>query len=120
MRWPRAICGRVSQWIKTLDLISQAGFINSVLYTDLCNEWPGEDWAPFVKPHMTYGDWDKPASLDYMHKAIAMVRAHYPQIPLLFSCAEDRPESYLEHDLSDFDLLHPSSLVSTDWFARLM
>jgi hypothetical protein len=58
MRWPRAICGRVSQWIKTLDLISQAGYIDSIRYTDLCNEWPGEDWAPFVKPHMTYGDWD--------------------------------------------------------------
>jgi hypothetical protein len=39
MRWPRAICGRVSQWIKTLDLISQAGYIDSILYTDLCNEW---------------------------------------------------------------------------------
>jgi hypothetical protein len=96
-----------ANWIKTLDLISQAGYIDSVLYTDLCNEWPGDDWAPFVKPHMTYGDWDKPASLDYMHKAIALVRAHYPHMPLLFSCAEDRPGNYLEHDLSDFDLLDP-------------
>lgn len=96
-----------ANWIKTLDLIAQAGYIDSIFYTDLCNEWPGEDWAPFVNPHMTYGDWDKPASLDYMHKAIALVRAHYPQMPLLFSFAEDRPESYLEHDLSDFDLLDP-------------
>ena len=96
-----------ANWIKTLDLIAQAGYIDCILYTDLCNEWPGEDWAPFVKPHMTYGDWEKPASLDYMHKAIALVRARYPQMPLLFSCAEDRPENYLEHDLSDFDLLDP-------------
>jgi hypothetical protein len=96
-----------ANWIKTLDLIAQAGYIDSILYTDLCNEWPGEDWAPFVNPRLTYGDWGKPASLDYMHKAIALVRAHYPQMPLLFSCAEDRPESYLEHDLSDFDLLDP-------------
>jgi len=96
-----------ANWIKTLDLISQAGYIDCILYTDLCNEWPGDDWAPFVKPHMTYGDWDKPASLEYMHKAIALVRAKYPQMPLLFSCAEDRPENYLDHDLSDFDLLDP-------------
>jgi hypothetical protein len=96
-----------ANWIKTLDLIAQAGYIDSILYTDLCNEWPGEDWAPFVKPPLTYGDWDKPASLDYMHKAITLVRARYPHIPLLFSCAEDRPENYLEHDLSDFDLLDP-------------
>jgi hypothetical protein len=96
-----------ANWIKTLDLISEAGYIDSILYTDLCNEWPGDDWAPFVKPHLTYGDWDKPASLDYMHKAIAPVRAKYPQMPLLFSCAEDHPESYLAQDLSDFDLLDP-------------
>ena len=96
-----------ANWIKTLDLISEAGHIDSILYTDLCNEWPGEDWAPFVKPHVTYGDWDKPASLAYMHKAIALVRAKYPQMPLLFSCAEDRPESYLAQNLGDFDLLDP-------------
>ena len=96
-----------ANWIKTLDLISQAGYIDSILYTDLCNEWPGDDWAPFVKPHMSYGDWDKPASLDYMHKAITLVRARYPQMPLLFSCATGEPEGYLAHDMSDFDLLDP-------------
>jgi hypothetical protein len=96
-----------ANWIKTLDLISQAGYIDSILYTDLCNEWPGDDWAPFVKPHLSYGDWDQPASLEYMRKAIALVRAHYPQMPLLFSCAEGHPEAYLAQDLSDFDLLDP-------------
>jgi hypothetical protein len=40
----------------------------------------GDDWAPFVKPHMTYGDWNKPVSLEYMHKAIALVRAQYSLI----------------------------------------
>jgi sugar-binding cellulase-like protein len=96
-----------ANWIKTLDLISQAGLLDSILYTDLCNEWPGDDWAPFVKPHMSYGDWDQPASLDYMHKAIALVRSHYPRMPLLFSCATGEPEGYLKQDLSDFDLLDP-------------
>jgi hypothetical protein len=95
-----------ANWIKTLDLISQAGYIDSILYTDLCNEWPGDDWAPFAKP-LNYGDWIKPSSLDYMHKAISLVRAKYPNMPLLFSCAENNPERYLEHDLSDFDLLDP-------------
>ena len=96
-----------ANWIKTLDLISQAGHIDSILYTDLCNEWPGDDWAPFVMPHMTYGDWDKPASLDYMRKAIVLVRARYPHMPLLFSCSTDNPEGFLAHDLSYFDLLDP-------------
>ena len=95
-----------ANWIKTLDLISHAGLIDSILYTDLCNEWPGENWAPFMKP-LTYGDWYKPSSLDYMHKAIALVREKYQQMPLLFSCAESRPDNYLEHDLQNFDLLDP-------------
>jgi hypothetical protein len=96
-----------ANWIKTLDLIAQAGLIDSILYTDLCNEWPGQDWAPFVKPPLTYGQWDNPASLDYMQKAIALVRAKYPAMPLLFSIATGSMQSYLDHDLSDFDLLDP-------------
>ena len=95
-----------ANWIKTLDLIEQAGLIDSILYTDLCNEWPGADWAPFMKP-LTYGDWDKPASLDYMQKAISLVRAKYPAMPLFFSVASGNTQSYLEHDLADFDLLDP-------------
>jgi hypothetical protein len=95
-----------ANWIKTLDLVSQAGLLDSILYADLCNEWPGEDWAPFMKP-LTYGDWGKPASLDFMHKAIALVRANYPSIPLFFSIATGPSPSLLNNDLSDFDLLDP-------------
>ena len=96
-----------ANWIRTLDLIAQAGLIDSILYTDLCNEWPGEDWAPFMKPALTYGQWDNPASLDYMRKAIELVRAKYPTMPLLFSVASGDMQSYLDHDLADFDLLDP-------------
>jgi hypothetical protein len=96
-----------ANWIKTLDLISQAGLIDAILYTDLCNEWPGKGWAPFMKPSMSYGEWDHPASLDYMHKAIALVRAKYPAMPLFFSVATGKMQSFLNHDLSEFDLLDP-------------
>jgi hypothetical protein len=96
-----------AQWIKTLEMIEGAGLLDSILYTDLCNEWPGDAWAPFMKPHLEFGEWDHPASLEFMHRAIAMVRARFPKIPLFFSCSSDRVENYLEHDLSDFDLLDP-------------
>jgi hypothetical protein len=95
------------QWVKTLDMIAGAGLLDSVLYTDLCNEWPGDAWAPFMKPHLNFGEWDHPASLDFMHRTIALVRAHYPKMPLFFSCSSDRVENYLEQDLTDFDLLDP-------------
>ncbi len=94
-----------ANWIKTLDLISSAGLIDSILYTDLCNEWPGDDWAPFMKP-LTYGQWDKVRSLDFMHKSIALVRAKYPSMPLFYSIATS-PGQLTGPDLSDFDLLDP-------------
>jgi sugar-binding cellulase-like protein len=44
---PEVLAG---QWLKTLDLIADAGLLYTILYTDLCNEWPENDWAPFLKP----------------------------------------------------------------------
>ena len=96
-----------AQWVKTLDLIAAAGLLDTILYVDLCNEWPGDAWAPFMKPHLNFGEWDHPASLEFMHRAISLVRASYPRIPLFFSSSSGRVENYLEHDLSDFDLLDP-------------
>lgn len=93
-----------AQWIKTLDTIASAGLLDAILYVDLCNEWPGVDWAPFVKPAMTYGDWHKPESMAWMHKSIALVREKYPQLPLQFSFAGD-PAPATKQELSDFDLL---------------
>ena len=95
-----------ANWIRTLDMIAEAGLIDSILYTDLCNEWPGADWAPFMKP-LTYGQWADPRSLDFMHKSIALVRAKYPSIPLFYSIATGPDPDLLNHDLSDFDLLDP-------------
>jgi hypothetical protein len=93
-----------AQWIKTLDTVRDAGLLDAILYVDLCNEWPGQDWAPYVKPKMTYGDWQKPESLAWMHKAIALVREKYPDLPLQFSFAGD-PTPATKQDMSDFDLL---------------
>jgi hypothetical protein len=96
-----------AQWVKTLDLIAAACLLDTILYTDLCNEWPGDAWAPFMKPHLNFGEWDHPASLGFMHRAISLVRVKYPRMPLFFSCSSGRVENYLEHDLSDFDLFDP-------------
>jgi Sugar-binding cellulase-like len=44
---PEVLAG---QWLKTLDLLADAGILETILYTDLCNEWPENDWAPFLRP----------------------------------------------------------------------
>lgn len=94
-----------ANWIKTLDLIRDAGMIDSILCVDLCNEWPGEDWAPFMKP-LSYGQWTDPRSLDFMHKSIALVREEYPSLPLFYSVATSA-DQLIGPDLRDFDLLDP-------------
>ena len=38
-------------WLRTLREVGAAGLLDSVLYVDLCNEWPLGCWAPFFKPH---------------------------------------------------------------------
>lgn len=90
-------------WIRTLEAIQSAGLLSALLYVDLCNEWPGDLWAPFLSPHLDWGDWKNPVSLDFMRRALAKVRAAFPGIPLLFSLDNDRVEDYLDHPLPDFD-----------------
>lgn len=100
-------------WIKTLSVIKDAGLIDNILYTDLCNEWPGDIWAPYFSPKMTWGDWQHESSKKYMEKAIKLVRKNYPDMPLLFSFDNDRVENYLENDLQYFDLFEHHIWAST-------
>lgn len=38
-------------WLATLRSIEEEGLLDTILYVDLCNEWPGDSWAPFsLKP----------------------------------------------------------------------
>lgn len=34
-------------WLTTLRSIEEDGLLDTILYVDLCNEWPGDSWAPF-------------------------------------------------------------------------
>ena len=71
-------------WIDTLRLIEDAGLMDVILYVDLCNEWPGDFWAPFFTndpPWMTWSCWHTDASMAYMRKAIRLVRNAYPHLP---------------------------------------
>jgi hypothetical protein len=90
-------------WVAVIDLVKSAGLLDTILYVDLCNEWPLINWASFF--HEADGpDWSKPASLDYMHRAITAVRASYPQLPLLFSFCNEETDQYLKTPLPDFDM----------------
>ena len=91
-------------WLTTLGVIEQAGLLDAILWTDLCNEFPGNIWAPFLQPEAEWGRWDTPHALDFMERSLAVVRAAYPDMALLYSFDNDRVETYLDHELADFDL----------------
>lgn len=95
-------------WIKTLDHLKAAGLLNSILYVDLCNEWPGDLWSPFFTndpPNKTWGYWHTPASMQFMRTSLELVRQAYPQVPLCYSFTGGEPALYAQRDLSFFDLL---------------
>jgi Sugar-binding cellulase-like len=94
-----------SIWKTTLAGIKRAGLLETILCVDLCNEWPGPPYAPFVKPPLDWPDWSKPQSMQWMRTAIAAVRAAFPELPLLFSTNIDRVESFFEQDISFYDAI---------------
>ena len=95
------------RWINTLKTIDDAGLLDNILYVDLCNEWPGNIWAPFFNaqyPKVYWGQWDAPESMEWMKKAIALVREAYPDLPLVFS-TDSQDLWRFDNDLSYFDFV---------------
>ena len=93
-------------WIDTLGLIDEAGLMDAILYVDLCNEFPGDFWAPYFRndpPWMTWSCWHTDAAMDYMKTSVELVRQAYPQLPLCYSFDGDNTHHYREKDLSFMD-----------------
>jgi len=94
-------------WIKTLQSIDADGLLDTVMFVDLCNEWPGNLWAPYFSnqyPHVVWGQWYKEESLKWMKTALKIMRDKYPQMPFLFSFDYGDVEKYNEVDTSFLDL----------------
>lgn len=94
-------------WLSTLKTIDQDGLLDTVLYVDLCNEWPGNLWAPFFSsqyPHVVWGEWYKEESLSWMKRALTRMREIYPELPFLFSLDCGDVQKYEEVDASFLDM----------------
>ena len=70
-------------WIATLKSIEEAGLLDVILYTDLCNEWPRNPFFRTVHPDAR--TWDAPASQEWMRRSIEKIEEVYPDMPLTFS-----------------------------------
>ncbi len=111
-------------WLATLNHIEKAGLMDAILYVDLCNEWTHSSWAPVFNNRPPYGsgDWNSPASLDWMRRAIAVVRGCYPEMPLTFS-TNTHPHRYAEVSVEFLDFLEPhlwmASANTGDFYKRV-
>lgn len=118
VRMRLATPGRMADaWLAVLRLVEAAGLLDTVLYVDLCNEWPGDFWAPFFEndpPWMTWSCWHTDRSVRHMRAAIEPLRAAYPQLPLCFSFDGWDVGHYQDTDLSFFDLIEHHI-----WMAKL-
>lgn len=95
--------GRV--WMQTLHSIAASGLLNTVLYVDLCNEFPSHIWAPFFSPRAGDDDRISRDTADarrWMSESIAVVRAAYPQLDYCFSFISEFDK---RQDVSFLDLL---------------
>ncbi|WP_460787776.1 cellulase-like family protein, partial [Microbacterium insulae] len=74
-------------WIATLRTLEREGLVDSILYVDLCNEFPMPVWAPFLygraegEPLPVAGE----TVQQWMADAIGAVRAEYPELRYGFS-----------------------------------
>jgi hypothetical protein len=98
------------QWINVIDGIHKTGLLDAILCVDLCNEWPGDLWAPFFKndpPELTWGGWHTDASINWMRESCEIVRKQFPDLPISYSFEPRDPSKLAGKDLSWADFVEP-------------
>jgi len=113
-------------WIETLQSIEAAGLLETILYVDLCNEFPLRMWAPFLYPDSAGARTLSRSSSSvqaFMRESIEAVRSAYPTLPLCYSFADDfrtgaRAEAVDYMDLLELHLwvTHPEA---TNFYATI-
>jgi hypothetical protein len=98
------------QWNTTLKGIEEAGLLDSLLYVDMCNEWPGDLWCPYFHnqpPELTWGGWYTDESMNWMRQACENVRREFPDLPIGFSFEARDPKKLAGKDLGFVDYAEP-------------
>jgi hypothetical protein len=75
-------------WLRTLELLRKAGLAEQLLSVDLCNEFPGDKWAPFFK-NGTDSAWNGTTDLAvaYMREAVGHFKTVEQALPCTVSFA---------------------------------
>lgn len=100
-------------WARTLDLIEGEGLLDSVLYVDLCNEWPHPNWAPFFREQPAGArpdDWSTEPAMAWMRAGVEAFRPFSRGLPVTFSVLPNR--GWARRDLGFLDFLEPHIWMS--------
>lgn len=92
-------------WLQTLRSIDEANLLDTLLYVDLCNEFPLHLWAPYFSPDANDDEpiqRDTPEGQRWMSESIALLRAAYPTLDYCFSFTT---EFSVHQDVTVHDLL---------------
>ncbi len=124
-------------WLATLDLLSEAGLHDRIVWVDICNEFPVSRWAPGpytdIFKSKRVGDlwmalklsrkWDegvKQRIKNYFDGAITPLREKYPDLKYTFSFQALGSRQIQEIDVSTFDVAEVHIWVSDymKWMLR--
>jgi hypothetical protein len=95
-------------WTQVLAGLDEAGLIDTILYVDLCNEFPLKVWAPFMYPASSPARSATRTSepmRTFMRSSISLLRDRYPGLPFCYSFCQDIRAGARDEDVSFLDLL---------------
>jgi len=96
-------------WNVTFEIIRAEGLLHTLLFVDLCNEWPGISCAPFFvnqPPELIWGGWHTAPSMQWLTESVRLVRAAFRRIPPIYSF-NPNPAHAANADLAFLDLFEP-------------
>lgn len=124
-------------WLETLDLLSQAGLHDRIVWVDICNEFPLSKWAPGPYARIFRSKrledvwmalklsrkWDERARQlikSYFDGAITPLRDKYPDLRYTFSFQAIGSRRMQQIDVSSFDVAEVHIWLSDHmgWFFR--
>ncbi len=117
-----------------LDTLKEADLLDTVLYVDLCNEYPQRCWIPFLYEDKEYvsrvaegidrlgADMNRthPVAVRWMEESIALLKNDYPDFLYTFSQVGEY-ERLKEHKVDSLDVLEPHIWMCaySDYYEKL-
>ena len=100
-------------WVDTLRHVDDAGLLDTLIYVDLCNEFPAKDWAPYLyhASRASIRSKTEPDIAAWMTESIQEVREHFPNLDYTYSFSNEY-DNWRDQNVSAFDVIEPHVWMS--------